>query len=161
MGVFTFTMADIASPVSPARLFKALSTDNHNLMPKVVPDFVKSIECLTGNPCSVGCVKQINLPEGRPYKYLKNRIDEIDESKYYIKYTTFEGDVLGDTLECAVYETTYEAVGDGTQYKVVAHYHTKGDNVKTEDEVSIGQDAVTKMFKAVEAYLIANPDVYA
>ncbi|KAK9756901.1 hypothetical protein RND81_01G128700 [Saponaria officinalis] len=161
MGVFTFTMADIASPVSPARLFKALSTDTHNLLPKVVPDFVKSIDVLHGDPSSVGCVEQINLAEGRIHKYLKNRTDEIDESKYYIKYTTFEGDVLGDTLECAVYETTYEAVGDGTQYKVVAHYHTKGDHVKTEEEVSIGQNAITKMFKAVEAYLIANPHVYA
>ncbi|KAL9239044.1 hypothetical protein vseg_013399 [Gypsophila vaccaria] len=161
MGVFTYTMADIETPVSPARLFKALTTDNHNLMPKVVPEFVKSIDVLHGDPSSVGCIKQINLPEGRPYKYLKNRIDEIDESKYYIKYTTFEGDVLGDALECAVYETTYEAVGDGTHYKVVGHYHTKGDHVKTQEEISIGQDAVTKMFKAVEAYLIANPQVYA
>ncbi|KAH9608934.1 hypothetical protein KSS87_002793 [Heliosperma pusillum] len=145
MGVFTYTMADITSPVSPARLFKALSTDNHNLMPKVVPDFVRSIEVL----------------QGRPYTYLKNRTDEIDTSKFYIKYTTFEGDVLGDSLECAVYETTYEPAGDGTNYKVIAHYHTKGDYVKTEEDIGVGQDAVKKMFMAVEAHLIANPQLYA
>ncbi|XP_074267527.1 major strawberry allergen Fra a 1-3-like [Silene latifolia] len=161
MGVFTYTMADITSPVSPGRLFKALSTDNHNLIPKVVPYFVQSIEVLQGDPASVGCVKQINLPEGRPYTYLKNRTDEIDTSKFYIKYTTFEGDVLGDNLECAVYETTYEPAGDGTHYKVIAHYHTKGDAVKTEEEIGVGQDAVKKMFKAVEAHLIANPQLYA
>lgn len=38
---------------------------------------------------------------GAPFKYVKNRVDEIDCSKFYVKYTSFEGDVLRDTLECA------------------------------------------------------------
>ncbi|KAH9613918.1 hypothetical protein KSS87_014916 [Heliosperma pusillum] len=160
MGVFTYTMAEIDSPVAPARLFQALSVDSHNLLPKVVPDFIQSIE-VQGDPTTVGCVKQINLSEGRPYKYLKNRVDEIDASKFYIKHTTFEGDVLGDTLESAVYETTYEPSGYGTRYKMIAHYHTKGDRVETEEDVAVGKIAVKMMFKVVEEYLVANPNAYA
>ncbi|KAE9455177.1 hypothetical protein C3L33_12942, partial [Rhododendron williamsianum] len=37
-------------------------------------------------------------------------------------------------------------------------YHTKGDAQVTEEEIKAGKEKALGMFKAVEAYLLANPD---
>ena len=161
MGVITCTLADFTSPVAPARLFQALSIDSHNFLPKVVPHFVKSVEFVEGDSTTVGCVKLISFPDEAPYRYVKTRVDEIDSSNFYSKYTSIEGDIFPDTLECAVYENIYEASGAGTHYKMVAHYHMKGDNVMNEEEIQSAKGGVQKMFKAVEEHLVSNPQVYA
>ncbi|KAJ8432665.1 hypothetical protein Cgig2_002052 [Carnegiea gigantea] len=158
--VHTYTMADITSPVAPNRLFQALAVDNHNFA-KNVPEFAKNIEFVQGDSTAVGCIKQINFPEGSPFKYVKNRVDEIDFDERYIKYTSIEGDVLGNTLESAVYENKFQATGTGCHYTMVAHYHTKGDAVVNDEEIAAAKDSIQKMFKAVENYLLANPQVYA
>ncbi|KMT17491.1 hypothetical protein BVRB_2g037730 [Beta vulgaris subsp. vulgaris] len=155
-------MGEFTTTVAPARLFQAFCIDNHNFFPKVVPQFVKSVEVVHGDPTSAGCIKQFNFPEGYPFKYVKDRVEEIDSSKYYVKYTSFEGDVLRDTLECTVFEITFEPSGTGSHYKNIAHFHTKEDNhVMTEENIAGGKENIAKMFKAVEEYLIANPQVYA
>lgn len=161
MGVTTCTLADFTSPVAPARLFQAFCIDNHNFLPKVVPHFVKSMELVEGESTAVGCVKQINFPDEAPFKYVKNRVDEIDTSKLYLKYTSIAGDVFPDIVESAVYENKYEPSGAGTHYTMVAHYHLKGDSVMKEGEVESAKEGILKMFKAVEEHLIANPQVYA
>ncbi|KAK9726398.1 hypothetical protein RND81_05G212500 [Saponaria officinalis] len=161
MGVFTYTVADYTSPIAPSRLFQALCIDTHNFLPKAVPEFVKSVDVIQGEPGSVGCITQINLPEGRPFKYAKNRVDEIDAGKFYNKYTTIEGDVLGDNKECVVYEAKFEPTGNGCHYTMVVHYHTKGDYVVKEDDIAAGKQNRKKMFNTVEEYLTANPDLYA
>ncbi|XP_010669897.2 LOW QUALITY PROTEIN: major allergen Mal d 1-like [Beta vulgaris subsp. vulgaris] len=162
MGVFTFTMGEFTSQVAPARLFQALCIDNHNLLPKVAPE-IKNVEIIQGDSTSIGCIKKINFAEGAPFKYVKNRVDEIDCSKFYVKYTSFEGDVLRDTwsVQTAVYEHKFETSSTGTHYKMLAHFHTKGDNVVTEEHVAHGKDNIMKIFKNVEEYLIANSQVYA
>ncbi|KAK9726397.1 hypothetical protein RND81_05G212400 [Saponaria officinalis] len=112
--------------------------------------------------CSLLCIPfHITYKKGRPFKYAKNRIDEIDAGKFYSKYTTIEGDVLGNNKECAVYEAKFEPTGDGCHYTMVVHYHTKGDYVVKEDDIAIGKQNIKKMFNAVEHYLTANPDLYA
>ncbi|KAK9726390.1 hypothetical protein RND81_05G211700 [Saponaria officinalis] len=161
MGVSTHTLADYSSSVAPARLFQAFCFDAQNFMPKAVPEFVKSVDVIQGEPGSVGSIRQINFPEGKPFKYAKNRIDEVDAGKFYTKYTTIEGDVLGDKKECAVYEVKFEPKGDGCHYTMVVHYHTKGDYVIKEDDIAIGKQNIKKLFNAAEQYLAANPELYA
>ena len=92
---------------------------------------------------------------------MKNRVDEIDASKYYLKYTCIEGDAFPDIVECAVYEDKYEQTEAGTQCTMVAHYHLKGDNTMKEDDVEKAKEGIQKMFKAVEEHLVANPQLYA
>ncbi|KNA04940.1 hypothetical protein SOVF_195010 [Spinacia oleracea] len=161
MGVFTCTLADITSPVAASRLFQALAIDNHNFVPKAVPHFVKSVEFLQGDSTAVGCVKQINFPDEAPFKYVKNRVDEIDAGNLYLKYTCIEGDVFPDTVESAVYEDKYEQTEGGTRCKMVAHYNMKGDNVMKNEDIEKAKEGIQKMFKAVEEYLVANPTAYA
>ncbi|KAK9726391.1 hypothetical protein RND81_05G211800 [Saponaria officinalis] len=154
-------MADYTSSVAPARLFQAMCIDTHNFLPKVIPEFVKSINIIQGESGSVGCIRQMNFPEGRAFKYAKNRIDEIDAGKFYCKYTTIEGDVLGDNKECVVYEAKFEPTGDGCQYSLVVHQHTKGDYVVKDEDIVVWKQNVKKMFNTVEEYLNANPELYA
>ncbi|KAL9228230.1 hypothetical protein vseg_003835 [Gypsophila vaccaria] len=161
MGVFTHTMADYTSSVAPARLFQAFCIDIHNFLPTAVPEFVKSIELVQGDFGSVGSVRQINLLEGRPFEYVKNRVDEIDAGKFYGKYTTVEGGVVGDNIESAVYETKFEPTGDGCRYTMVVHYHTKGDYVVKEEDIATRKEFLKKMFNAAEEYLTVNPQLYA
>lgn len=65
MGVFTVT-DEYTSPISPARLFKALIVDSHNLIPKLMPQAVKSIEIFEGDG-GAGSIRQINVVEGNIY----------------------------------------------------------------------------------------------
>ncbi|XP_021763232.1 major allergen Pru ar 1-like [Chenopodium quinoa] len=161
MGVITCTLAEFDSVVAPNRLFQAMSIDSHNFLPKVVPHFVKSVEFVEGDSTTVGCVKNINFPDEAPYRYVKTRVDEIDCTNFYLKYTSIEGDIFPDTLECAVYENKYDASSTGTHYKMVAHYHMKGDNVMDDEEIESAKQGIQMMFKAIEDHLIANPQVYA
>ncbi|KAK9726363.1 hypothetical protein RND81_05G209200 [Saponaria officinalis] len=140
MGVSTHTMADYTSSVAPARLFQDL---------------------VQGDSSSAGSIKQLNFPEGRPFKYAKNRVDEIDAGKFYCKYTTIEGGVVGDNIEKAVYETKFEPTNDGCPYTTVVHFHSKGEFVVTEEDVAAAKPNIKNMFNAAEEYLNANPQLYA
>jgi hypothetical protein len=62
MGVFTYE-AETTSVIPPAKLFKAFVLDGDNLIPKVAPQAIKSIEIIEGNG-GPGTIKKINLDEG-------------------------------------------------------------------------------------------------
>lgn len=55
---------EYTSPISPARIFKASIVDSHNLIPKLMPQVIKSIEITQGNG-GAGSIKQINFAEGK------------------------------------------------------------------------------------------------
>ena len=69
MGVHTYTLADITTPVAPKRMFQALQIDTHNFA-KNLPQFVKSIEFVQGDSTTAGSIKQINLPDGTLFVYI-------------------------------------------------------------------------------------------
>ncbi|TQE00326.1 hypothetical protein C1H46_014053 [Malus baccata] len=54
---------EFTSPVAADRLFKALIIDSHNLIPKLMPQAIKSIEIIHGDG-GAGSIKQINFAEG-------------------------------------------------------------------------------------------------
>lgn len=68
MGVNTFT-DEHSSAVAPLRIFKASIVDSHNLIPKLVPQAIKSIEFIQGNG-GTGSIKQINFAEGKFFENL-------------------------------------------------------------------------------------------
>lgn len=76
-------------------------------------------------------------------------------------YSIVEGDALMDVLESISYHIKVEALTDGGSLcKNRSIYHTKGDAKITEEEIKVGKEKAMGMFKAVEAYLLANPDAY-
>ena len=63
MGVLTYT-DEHTSAILPSRIFKASIIDSHNLMPKLLPDAIKSVEFLKGDG-GAGSIKQINFAGGK------------------------------------------------------------------------------------------------
>lgn len=99
---------------------------------------------------------------GSQFKYVKHRIDELDQGNLVCKYTMIEGDPLGDKLESIAHEVKFEAASDGGCIcKMTSKYKTKGDFEIKEEDVKEGKDSAIGIFKVVEAYLSENPQVYA
>lgn len=62
MGITTFTH-EYSSSVAPSRMFKALIIDSKNLLPKLLPQFVKDVTLIQGDG-EAGSVEQVNFNEG-------------------------------------------------------------------------------------------------
>ncbi|KAI3466813.1 hypothetical protein Pfo_023476 [Paulownia fortunei] len=160
MGVLTFT-EDHTYAVSPMRIFKASIVDSNNLIPKLLPQVIKSMEFIQGSG-GAGSIKQIAFAQGSNLSTLKYRIDEVDEETYTYNYTVIEGDALTDKLEKITHEVKLEAAADGgTISKVTSKYYTNGDFLLQEEDIRAGKEKVLGVYKVVEAYLLQNPNAYA
>ncbi|KAL2475044.1 major allergen Pru ar 1-like [Abeliophyllum distichum] len=159
MAITTFT-EEHTSPVPPSRIFKASIVDSHNLIPKLMPQAIKSIQIIQGNG-GAGSIKQINFAEGSNFSSVKYHIDELDEKTYTYNYTLLEGGALTDGLEKITYEIKFELAPDGGSInKVTSKYHTKDDFKLKEEDIKAGKERVLAMYKVVEAHLLQNPDAY-
>ncbi|KAK9992178.1 hypothetical protein SO802_027163 [Lithocarpus litseifolius] len=159
MGVFTYESED-ASVIPPARLFKAFVLDADNLIPKVVPQAIKSTEIIEGNG-GPGTIKKITFGEGSQFKQAKHRTDVLDPENFTYSFSVIEGDALFDKLENVSTETKIVASPDGGSIvKSTSKYQTKGDFQLTDEQIRVGKEKASGVFKAVEAYLVAHPDLY-
>ncbi|XP_030923790.1 major allergen Pru av 1-like [Quercus robur] len=159
MGVFTHESQG-TSAIPPARLFKAFILDGDNLIPKVVPQAVKSVERIEGNG-GPGTIRKITFGEGSKYKYGKHRIDVMDPEHYTCCFSVIEGDGLSDNIENISTETKIVASPDGGSIvKRTSKYQTKGDFQLTEEHFQGGKERATMIFKGIETYLVAHPDLY-
>ncbi|CAK8563739.1 unnamed protein product [Lathyrus sativus] len=160
MGVTTFTN-EYSSSVSPSRMFTALIIDSRNLIPKLLPKFVKDVNVIEGDG-GAGSIEQVNFNEASPFKYLKQKIDVLNKENLICKYTMIEGDPLGDKLESITYEVKFEARNDGgCVCKMASSYKTIGDFDVNEEDVKEGRESTIGIYKVVESYLLENPQVYA
>ncbi|KAM5568876.1 major allergen Pru ar 1-like [Rosa sericea] len=160
MGVTTYT-DEYTSPIPPCRLFKALVLEADILVPKLMPEALKSIDTIQGDG-RAGSIKQINFAEGSQIISVRNRVDEVDDENYVYNYTLIDGDIsVMEKLEFISYEVKFEATPEGgSKNKMVSKYHTKGDIVLNEEDIKAGREKALGMYKVVEAYLLQNPDVY-
>ncbi|XP_031398239.1 major allergen Pru ar 1-like isoform X2 [Punica granatum] len=142
-------------------MFRALILDSHNLIPKIAPQGIKSIEFVEGDG-GVGSIKQTNFSDGGHLKWLKHRIEAIDAEKLACKYTLIESDTEFSKIETVVYEVKFEASSDGgCVCKMTSEYHVKACVELKEEDVKQGKDKAMGLYKVVEEYLLANPDAYA
>ncbi|GLU08442.1 hypothetical protein SLE2022_253550 [Rubroshorea leprosula] len=159
MGVVTYEM-EVATAIPPAKMFKAFVLDSDNLIPKILPQAIKSVVILEGDG-GAGTIKQVNFGEGSQFKSVKHRIDGIDLEKFAYSYTVVEGDALMNTLEKISNKIEFEASPNGGSVcKSSSTYHTIGDIEIKEEHIKAGKEKAMGMFKAVEAHLLANPDAY-
>ncbi|XP_030470346.1 major strawberry allergen Fra a 1.07-like [Syzygium oleosum] len=157
MGVFTFTN-EYTSTIPPARLFKALVLDSYNLIPKLMPQAIKSIDIVRGDG-GAGTIKQINFIEGGKVSSMKNRVDELNEKTFTYKYTMID---LKEKFEAIVYEVKFEPTPEGgSKNKMTSMYYAKGEVELKEEDVKAGKERALGMYKVAEAYLLQNPDAYA
>ncbi|CAI8590161.1 unnamed protein product [Vicia faba] len=151
---------DYSSPIAPSRMFKALITDSSNLLPKLLPQFIKDVNLIQGNG-EAGSIEQVNFYDASPFKYLKNRIDKIDSDNLECNYTMIEGGPLGDKFESIAYEVKFKAInGGGCLCKMISKYNAIGEFEVKEEEIKEGRESSIGICKVVEAYLLENPQVY-
>ncbi|RVW99131.1 Major allergen Pru av 1 [Vitis vinifera] len=68
MGVFTYE-SEVTSSVPPAKMFKATVLDSDNLIPKIRPQDIKSVEILQGQG-GPGTIKKIHFGEAALNQFL-------------------------------------------------------------------------------------------
>ncbi|KAL3727757.1 hypothetical protein ACJRO7_032495 [Eucalyptus globulus] len=159
MGVITYSQ-EITSVVAPSRMFKALFLDSQNMLPKIVPDGIKSIEFIEGDG-GVGSIKQTNFGESSHIKYIKHKIDALDAGSFYCKYTMIESDIKFEKIDLVVEEVKLVAAGSGCVCKMTSEYHVQEGCELKEEDIKKGKDRAMGLYKAIEEYLVANPDVCA
>ncbi|OVA12927.1 Bet v I domain [Macleaya cordata] len=160
MGVISFS-EEFSCPIAPARMFQALFVDAHNLMPKIMPHSIKSVDFISGDG-GAGSVEQVNFADGGPVKYVKHRLDEMDKDNLVCKYSVIECDAFADKVDFIANEVKFEASANGGSIcKTTSTYHAKGDAKLDEEEIKAGKEKSMGLYKAVEAYLAENPHVCA
>lgn len=96
------------------------------------------------------------------FRYVKHRIDELDNENLVCKYSMIEGDPLGDKLESVDYEAKFEAAnGGGCICRMTSKYNTVGNVEVNEEEIKEGKEKAMGIYKVVVAYLLQNPHAYA
>ncbi|PKI46035.1 hypothetical protein CRG98_033564 [Punica granatum] len=167
MAVTCFTQ-EFKTAIAPSRMFRALILDSHNLIPKIAPQGIKSIEFIQGDG-GAGSIKQTNFADGGHLKWLKHRIDSVDVEKLVCKYTLIESDIAFDKIESVVYEiesvvyeVKFEASSDsGCVCKMTSEYHVKAGAELKEEDIKQGKEKAMGLYKVVKEYLLANPEAYA
>ncbi|GKV50397.1 hypothetical protein SLEP1_g57103 [Rubroshorea leprosula] len=147
MGVFTDKM-EVTTKIPPARMFRALV---------FVPKAIQNVELIEGDG-GTGSIKKIIFGEGSQVKYVKHKIETIDEKGFSFNYSLIEGDALMNNLEKISHDFKFMAAPNGgsiCNISISSHYtigdiYIKQEDVKAEREKGLG------LLKAVEAYLLAN-----
>ena len=76
---------------------------------------------------------------------------------FVYNYSLIENETFPDTLEKISIQTKLTPCGSGSLVNVTIDYVTKGDAKPTEEELKVGKEKGQGLFKAIEAYLVANP----
>ncbi|KAL3582993.1 hypothetical protein D5086_017325 [Populus alba] len=161
MGVITLENEFLVA-VSPAKLFKAYCLDTDALMPKILPEYIKSSEIIEGNG-GPGTVRKITFVEGKwkGLNYVKQKIEAIDEENFTYSFSVIEADVWKFAeVEKVIYENKFVPTPEGGSIcKRTSTYHIKGDGEINKDKIKDVYGKKTQaLFKVVEAYFLANPD---
>ncbi|KAK7303729.1 hypothetical protein RJT34_14642 [Clitoria ternatea] len=156
MGVFTFD-DETTSTVAPPKLYKALVKDADTLIPKCV-EAIKSVETVEGNG-GPGTIKKLTFVEDGQTKHVLHKVDAIDEANFGYNYSIVGGAGLPETVEKISFEAKLVAgPSGGSVAKLSVKYHTKGDANPSEEELKHGKAKGDALFKALEGYVLANPD---
>ncbi|CAA3031159.1 pathogenesis-related STH-2-like [Olea europaea subsp. europaea] len=86
MGISNY-FHELKTNVSHKRLFKALITDNHDVLPKVSPS-IKSIETIEGDG-GAGSVKKTNFSESEDLLE-RTVLNKIEQSTYLCDFGSLE-----------------------------------------------------------------------
>ncbi|KAJ6416404.1 hypothetical protein OIU84_002289 [Salix udensis] len=158
MGVITLENEFVVA-VAPAKLFKAYCLDTDTLLPKILPEHIKSSEIVEGNG-GTGTIRKITFTEGKELSYAKQRIESIDEENLTYSFSLIEANVWKDAVEKVTYEHKFEPTPEGGSIcKRTSTYHIKGDAEINKDEIKdVYGKKTAGLFKAIEAYFLANPD---
>ena len=96
-----------------------------------------------------------------PFSFMKEKLEFLDADKCECKSTLVEGGGIGVAIESAASHIKVEpAAGGGSVVKVASTYKPMPGVEMKDDDIAKAKESVTAIFKAAEAYLVANPDAY-
>jgi hypothetical protein len=145
---------DHTTAIPATTLFKAFVLEPETLLPKAAPQAIQSVETLEGDG-GVGTVRKTTFVKG---KWAKHKIEAIDKENLSYTYVMIEHDSSSASpIEKVVYETKFVPTADGgCLFKSKSTYHASGDI--NEDAIKGAREKAAGLFKAIEAYFIANPE---
>ncbi|KAK7387944.1 hypothetical protein VNO78_22743 [Psophocarpus tetragonolobus] len=153
MGIITCESEHV-TPVSAATLYKAIVLDSSNVLPKALPNFIKSVETIEGDG-GPGTIKNLTLAQG--LGYVKHRVDAIDTQNYVYNYSVIEGSTLSEAFEKICYEYKLVATPDGgTIVKSTSKFYTKGDYQLAQQYVNTSKDRSARFTNTIEHFILAN-----
>ncbi|KAJ0034967.1 hypothetical protein Pint_24421 [Pistacia integerrima] len=148
MGVFTYEM-EVVTKIPPTKIFKTFVLEGDSLIPKIVPQAIKNVELIQGD----------GGPGRSQFDYVKHKVEALDKKNLTYSYSVIEGDPLMKSLEKITYEIKISSSPDGGSIcKSISKYYTVGDFEIKEEQIKAGKEKSSGLFKALEAYLLANPD---
>ncbi|WCJ23358.1 Major strawberry allergen Fra a 1-A [Euphorbia peplus] len=156
MGVTSYEL-ELSSSLPAAKLYKAMVLDADVILPKIMPQAFESVEIVQGNG-GPGTVKKVTFGQGSKFKYMKDKIEAMDQEKLTFSHSVIEGDLLNG-LEKITYDIKFEESSDGgCTITETSKYYTVDDSVISVDELKAGKEKALGMFKAFEAYILSNLD---
>ncbi|KAL1806709.1 hypothetical protein DCAR_0832541 [Daucus carota subsp. sativus] len=146
---------EITSSVSAEKIFSGIVLDVDTVIPKAAPGAYKSVD-VKGDG-GAGTIRTITLPEGSPITTMTVRTDAVNKEALTYDSTVIDGDILLGFIESIETHMVVVPTADGGSItKTTAIFHTKGDAVVPEENIKFADEQNTALFKAIEAYLIAN-----
>ncbi|KAI7755475.1 hypothetical protein M8C21_024338 [Ambrosia artemisiifolia] len=153
------TEVEIVNSLPADKLFKVIA-NFHTLAPKAVPQVYKSITTIEGDG-GVGTIQSHVYGDGVPYTTSKQKFEVVDLNNFYVEYTVFEGDILSDYLDSITHRIKISPTADGASvYKHTTVFNCKGETKPTEEVLNQTNEGYKKVFKAIEAYILANADAF-
>ncbi|KAF1890450.1 hypothetical protein Lal_00041185 [Lupinus albus] len=138
MGIFAF-QNEQSSTVAPAKLYKALTKDSDENIPKKFYYYLKIYYYII----------YISIMDGHT-SFVLHKVDAIDEANLAYDYSIIGGAGLDETLEKITFESKILAGPDGGSIgKINIKFHTKGD-VLSETVRDQAKFKGIGLFKAVE-----------
>ncbi|KAK9162298.1 hypothetical protein Syun_003200 [Stephania yunnanensis] len=163
MGVRSYT-AEFESPVAPSRLFNASVLHLHEIASKIeMPTLVKGGVVIVEGDGGVGTIKEYHFPpvygDSKP---VRERVEELDKENFMCKCSVVEGGTKGIGYKSASNKVSFEATANGGSVcKLVGEFEELEGLEYTEEELSKRKEGKLATYKAVDAYLQANPSDYA
>ncbi|KAJ0976352.1 hypothetical protein J5N97_018317 [Dioscorea zingiberensis] len=135
----------------------------HKVAPVVIPEMVTGGELLNGDG-DVGTIKHLKFTNALPYSYHKERVDKLDKENYESVCTLIEGGDLGTKVwaGCIVLMKSFTPHYRWRLHlQDVQNEYTINPGVNVDEYVNEDKEQAIGLFKALEAYLLANPNLYA
>ncbi|KAJ6911910.1 major allergen Pru ar 1-like [Populus alba x Populus x berolinensis] len=146
MGLITFEN-EFSVAVPPAKLFKVYCLETDTLIPKILPQSIKSSEIIEGNG-GPGTIRKVTF-----------KIETIDEENFAYSFSLIESNVWMEGVEKVIFEHTFVPTPEGGSIcKRTSNYYIKDGAEIKEDQIKKDGKKTEGLFKAVEAYFLANPD---
>ncbi|KAJ6725287.1 hypothetical protein OIU85_023137 [Salix viminalis] len=159
MGVITLEN-EFAVAVAPAKVFRAYCLEIDTLLPKILPEHIKSCEIIEGNG-GPGTIRKITFVEGKELSYAKQKLEAIDEENLTYSFSLIEANVWKDAVEKVTYEHKFVPTPEGGSIcRRTSTYYIKGDAAEiNKDQINdVYGKKTAGLFKVIEAYFLANPD---